>query len=94
MVLFPAAGVDIGGGRLSFTFWGLFGVDFNNPEHDERRQLNHGLFSFLGLIAIAVPFAAPYLRMAWSKYLNAAPLVYFVIAFIAISSTRGGPSAI
>ncbi len=81
---FPAAGVDIGGGRLSFTFWGLLGVDFNNPESMMNGGSNHGLFSFLGLIAIAVPFAAPYLRMAWSKYLNAAPLVYFVIAFIAI----------
>jgi hypothetical protein len=81
---FPAAGVDIGGGRLSFTFWGLLGVDFNNPESMMNGGSNHGLFSFLGLLAIAVPFAVPYLRMAWSKYLTATPLAYFVIAFIAI----------
>ena len=60
------------------------GVDFNNPESMMNGGSNHGLFSFLGLIAIAAPFAVPYLRMAWSKYLNAAPLAYFVIACIAI----------
>jgi len=75
----------MGGGRLSFTFWNLLGVDFNNPESMANGGGNHGLFSFLGLIAIAAPFAVPYLRVAWSKYLAAAPLVYLVIAFIAIS---------
>lgn len=81
---FPAASVEIGGGQLSFTFWGLLGVDFNNPESMMNGGSSHGLFSFLGLIAIAVPFGVPYLRTAWSKYLNAAPLACFVIAFIAI----------
>jgi hypothetical protein len=80
---FPAATVDTGNGHLSFSFWSLLAVDFSNPESVANGG-SHGFFSFLGLIAIAVPFAAPFLKMAWAKFLNAAPLAYFVIAFIAI----------
>jgi hypothetical protein len=82
---FPAASVEGGGtAGLSLTFWNLLGTDFSNPETLFRGGGNHGLFSLLGLIAIAAPFAAPFMRVAWSKYLNAAPLAYFVIAFFAI----------
>lgn len=80
---FPAASVNAGG-SLSFTFWELLGVDFNNPASVANGGGDHGLFSFLGILAIAAPFAAPYLRMAWAKYLNAAPLAYFVVALIAV----------
>ncbi len=83
--LIPAASVAGGGTEsVSFTFWNLLGTDFNNPESILNRGSDHGLFGFLGLIAIAAPFAAPFIRAAWSKYLNAAPLVYFVIGFLAI----------
>ncbi|HEV2421222.1 MAG TPA: hypothetical protein VGS59_05890 [Candidatus Acidoferrales bacterium] len=81
---FPAAGVDTGGGQLSFTFWNLLGTDFKNLESLANTGGNHGLFSFLGLVAIAAPFAAPFLRVSWSKYLNAAPLAYIVIGLIMI----------
>jgi len=80
---FPAASVDMGNGRLSFSFWNLLGIDFSNPESIATGG-SHGTFSFLGVIAIAMPFAAPFLRAAWSKYLNGAPFAYFVIGFIAI----------
>jgi hypothetical protein len=33
------------------------------------RAVHPGLLSLLGLIAIAAPFAAPFIRAAWSKYL-------------------------
>jgi hypothetical protein len=81
---FPAAGVDAGGGKLSFTFWNLLGTDFKNLENVANGGGSHGLFSFLGLLAIAAPFAAPFVRTAWSKYLNAAPLAYVVIGLIMI----------
>ena len=81
---FPAAGVDTGGGKISFTFWNLLGTDFKSLESLANGGGNHGLFSFLGLVAIAVPFAAPFLRASWSKYLNAAPLAYIVIGLIMI----------
>jgi hypothetical protein len=80
---FPAASVDAGGGRLSFTFWSLLGIDFGNPESIATGG-SHGLFSFLGIVAIAVPFAAPFLHAAWAKFLNAAPFAYCVVGFIAI----------
>lgn len=81
---FPAAGVDTGGGKLSFTFWNLLGTDFKNIESIANPGGNHGLFSFLGLIAIAAPFVAPFLRASWSKYLNAAPLAYIAVGLIMI----------
>jgi hypothetical protein len=80
---FPAAGVDAGGGKISFTFWNLLGTDFKNFE-SVANDGSHGLFSFLGLLAIAAPFAVPFLRASWSKYLNAAPLAYIVIGLIMV----------
>lgn len=81
---FPAAGIDTGGGRLTFTFWNLLGTDFKDLESLASGGGSHGLFSLLGLLAIAAPFAAPFLRAAWSKYLNAAPLAYIVIGLVMI----------
>jgi hypothetical protein len=87
---FPAASVAGGGAAAeSFTFWNLLGTDFSNPESVLRGGGDHGLFAFLGLIAIATPFAAPFIRAAWSKYLSAVPLVYYVIAFIAVWVNEG-----
>jgi hypothetical protein len=82
----PAAHIDVGG-QLSFSFWDLLGVNFNNPESLALGG-SHGLFSFLGLIAIAAPFAAPFIGAAWSKYLNVAPLAYIVIALITIFASE------
>jgi len=78
---FPVAGIDSGGGRMSYTFWKLIGVDFKDLESLATGG-SHGFFSLLGLIAIAVPFAAPFVRATWSKYLNAAPLAYLVLGLI------------
>ena len=79
---FPAASVDAGG-KLSFTFWSLIGVNFKDLESVANGG-SHGFFSFLGLLAIAAPFAVPFLRASWSKYLNAAPLAYIVIGLIMV----------
>jgi hypothetical protein len=79
----PAASIDAGG-HITFTFWNLLGINFNNLENIANGGGSHGLLSFLGLIAIAVPFVAPFLRTSWSKYLNAAPLVFIVIGLITI----------
>jgi hypothetical protein len=81
----PAAGIAGGmGAAMSFSFWGLLGIDFGNPSSAMGGGSDHGLFSFIGLIAIVVPFVAPFIRMAWSRYLNAAPLGYILVAWIAI----------
>jgi len=78
---FPVASIDTGGGRMSYTFWNLIGLDFNDLLSLAAGG-RHGFFSLLGLIAIAVPFAAPFARTAWSRYLNAAPLAYLVVGLI------------
>lgn len=84
---FPAASVDAGGGKLSFTFWSLIGTNFKDLESVANGG-SHGLFSFLGLLAIAAPFAVPFVRAPWSKYLNAAPLAYIVIGLIMVFSNE------
>ena len=81
---FPAANLS---GRAvaseSYTFWGLIGTNFTNMLLMERAT-SHGLFSIMGLVAIAAPFAAPFIRTAWARYLNAAPLACVLVAWIAI----------
>jgi hypothetical protein len=78
---FPIASIDSGGGKMSFTFWKLIAADFNDLESLVNGG-HHGFFSLIGLLAIAAPFAVPFLRAAWSRYLNAAPLVYIVLGII------------
>ena len=78
---FPVAAIDSGGGKISYSFLKLIGIDFNDLESLATGG-SHGFFSLIGLIAIAVPFAAPFVRAKWSKYLNAAPLGYIVLGLI------------
>jgi hypothetical protein len=81
----PAAGIGGGFvGSMSFTFWNLLGIDFDNPLTMTASGGSHGFFAILGILAIAAPFAAPYIKAAWSKYLNAAPLGFVVIGFIMV----------
>ena len=82
--LLPAA--SLSGRRVltqSYTFWGLIGTNFTNMLLMQRAT-SHGLFAIIGLIAIAAPFAAPFIRTAWARYLNAAPLAYVLVAWVAI----------
>jgi hypothetical protein len=81
---FTAANLEISNAGVSFSFWGLLGVDFSNPETLESGSSNHGLFAFLGLLCIVAPVAVPFIRTAWSKYLNAAPLAYILVAVVVI----------
>jgi hypothetical protein len=81
---FTVASIDGGGGKLSFTFWKLLAADFNDLESLVTGG-HHGFFSLIGLAAIAVPFAAPFIKASWSKYLNAAPLVYIVLGLIVMA---------
>jgi len=82
---FPAAGISGGmTGSLSYTFWDLLGVDFNDPMSVMGGKGSHGLLAIIGIVAIAAPFAAPFLKMPWAKYLNAAPLAVVVIGWLAV----------
>jgi hypothetical protein len=79
----PAAGVAGGfGANLSWSFWDLMGVDFNSMAGLVPGTANHGAFAYLGLLCILVPFAAPFLKFPWAKYLNAAPIAFTVIGFL------------
>jgi hypothetical protein len=83
--LLPSASVNVGGpSATSFTFWNLLGVDFNNPQSMLAGGSDHGLFGFLGFLCIAAPFVAPFIKLPWANYLNAAPLAFFVVGFIAL----------
>jgi hypothetical protein len=67
----PALGV----GPRSFTFWQLLSLDQQaGPVPGE-----HGPFSFLGLLAIAAPFAVPFIRKSWARFLNLAPLGFLLL---------------
>jgi len=88
----PALALSIGLGTpgLSFTFWDLTGMDVGvvGP------VVSHGFWALIGVAAIAVPFAVPFLKMAWAKYLNAAPLAFVLLTFVKLwwgfRATSGG----
>src|SRR5438128_1380499 len=61
-----------------FTAWEFLGVDLSNIA--TLAFVKHGLFSFIGLLAISAPFAAPFIKHPRAKYLNAMPLSYLVLA--------------
>lgn len=81
----PSASVDGGGpSPVSLSFWQLLGVDFSNPQSMFAGGSNHGIFALLGFLCIAAPFAAPFVKVPWAKYLNAAPLGFFLVGFASL----------
>lgn len=91
--LFPSAGISVGGEDIpSFSFATLLGTNLA----DQGAWLNPGhsraLLRYLGLIAIAAPFAAPFIRTPWSRYLNVAPLAAVLIGWMVIHENElSGP---
>jgi hypothetical protein len=73
-------GVDMG----SFSFRTLLGTDLGDPGSLGNPGHARGLLRFLAFAAIAVPFAVPFIRTAWSRYLNAAPLAAVLIGWLVI----------
>jgi hypothetical protein len=80
----PAISWTVFVGSKTFTFWELLAVDSGNPFN--LGSGSHGIFGLIGLLAIASPFAAPFVRHPQASYLNALPLAYLVIAFLKIRS--------
>lgn len=83
---FPALtlGENFSNAARTLTLRNLVGIDPNT--NLETTPSNHGLFALLGLLAIAAPFAAPFLRNRKARFLYAVPLVYLVIAVFVICS--------
>jgi hypothetical protein len=66
----------------TYTFWEALGIDWSNIMAIGMRVVDHGFFSLLGIVAIAAPFAVPFLKDPRAKFLSALPLVYIVIAIV------------
>jgi hypothetical protein len=77
-------GENLTSASKSFTFWELVGLDPNT--NIMQTSASYGLFGLLGLLAIAAPFASPFIRNSKAKLLYAAPLVYVVIGYFVIQS--------
>lgn len=95
----PAASIDFLFVSRSFTFWQILGL--NGANLADPSATSHGLFSLLGVAAIAMPFAVPFVSHPRAKLLNAAPLAYLVLAILSLlwkinsaSSGTGGNSEI
>jgi hypothetical protein len=81
--LLTAAGVSGGGMDIgSFSFRTLLGTDLGDPNSLANPGHARGLLRFIALLAIAVPFAVPFIRVSWARYLNAAPLVAVVLGWL------------
>ena len=65
-----------------FTFWQILGI--NEATLSNPAASDHGIFALIGLLAIAAPFAVPFVRHPRVKLLNAAPLAYLVIAILGL----------
>lgn len=66
---------------MSLTFWDLLGFDFSGMMGMVMNGgTSHGFFAFLGLLCIAAPFAAPFWKHPYSRYLNMLPLAFLIIA--------------
>ena len=63
---------------MSLTFWDLLGFDFSNTM-SMMAGSSHGFFALIGLLCIAAPFAAPFWKHPYSRYLNVLPLAFIVI---------------
>ena len=83
--LLPAAGISGGGESIaSFSFHTLLGT--NLADQNSLMDPGHGraLLRYFGFFAIAAPFAVPFIKMPWSRFLNAAPLAATLIGWIVI----------
>jgi len=78
----PALRISMIFDSRSFTAWQVLGVDLSN--FTTLASIKHGLLSFIGLLAISAPFAAPFIKRTWARYLNAMPLAYLALAAVKI----------
>lgn len=77
----PAVSVNLGfGAQKSFTISSVLGLDLGGGEPTG----GFGLWSLLGLIAVLLPWVAPWLKARWAPLLLAAPLLMAIIAFVRV----------
>jgi hypothetical protein len=87
----PAAGVGGGGEDVaSYTFWKLIGTNFADQMSMMGGGHARGWLRLIGFAAIVAPFAAPFIRAGWSRYLNAAPLAVVLLGWLVIHQNMAG----
>lgn len=77
----PAASVNLGLGMgKTFTVSEVLGfhLDMGGPSD------GFGFWSFLGLVAVVLPWAVPWLRARWAPLLLCAPLLMVLVAFLRV----------
>ena len=60
-------------GPISLSFWELLGIDFGNVLALLQGKGSVGIFSLLGLAAVAAPFAVLFSKRRYTRLLNGAP---------------------
>jgi hypothetical protein len=80
----PAVNITFFTESRSFTFWEILGLNLQNPFNLTG---SHGLFGLLGLVAIAAPFARPFVVHPKSSWLNALPLAFVLLAVMRLVYT-------
>ncbi len=78
--LLPGYTVDLGFmGSKTFTLWEFLGL---NLQQTSTVEISHGFWGILGILCIALPFAAPVVKNAFAKLANVLPLAYSLIAIV------------
>ena len=89
--LIHAAGLGGGGEDVaSYTFWQLLGTNFADQGSAMGGGHARAWLRFIGFCAIAAPFLAPFIREAWSRYLNAAPLAVVLLGWFVLHENIAG----
>lgn len=77
----PAVSVNLGfGAQKNFTLSSVLGLDLGGGEPTG----GFGFWSLLGLIAVLLPWAMPWLKARWAPLLLCAPLLMAIIAFVRV----------
>lgn len=77
----PVLSVNAGFGiARDFTVLDILGINLSQSGANS----NFGFWSFLGLVAVALPWIAPWSRTRWAPLLNAAPLLLLVVAYVRV----------
>jgi hypothetical protein len=74
----PALSINSGFGYTkSFSVSNILGIEVSQGSADSH----FGFWSFLGLVAVVLPWLAPWLHARWASLFNAAPLLMLIVAF-------------
>ncbi len=82
LAFFILPSLRIGG----FVSRALSGWDAIGLDAQTQMPTDHGILSLLAILCLFGPVAVPFLKQAWARWLNAAPLGFVVLAAISVGS--------